>query len=122
MDTLRITIGEKIRDIRKRKGLTQQQLADKAQLMYQYIGAVERGTRNITLDSLAKIIAALDVDLDSILPLDEGTRDNLKSNEKNDGTILWRHHQLLKSRSIREVETLHRITKEIFSLIPDRKV
>ncbi|TMV45095.1 helix-turn-helix transcriptional regulator [Paenibacillus mesophilus] len=56
-------IGAKVRDIRKAKKLTQEQLADLAETHHSYIGAVERGERNVTIQSLEKIAVALDVDL-----------------------------------------------------------
>jgi len=46
---------------RKRKvlGLTQEELADKANLHRTYIGAIERGERNITIKSLSLLARAL---------------------------------------------------------------
>jgi len=41
--------------------LNQEQLAEKADLTYKYIGEVERGTVNISLDSLVRIAKALKV-------------------------------------------------------------
>ncbi|MNW42688.1 HTH-type transcriptional regulator PuuR [compost metagenome] len=62
MSDLRILVGERIRAIRKSKGLTQLQLAELSSLDDAYIGAVERGERNFTIDTLEKIHAALQVD------------------------------------------------------------
>jgi len=50
-----------IRHFRKEHDLSQEGLADKAGLDRTYISGVERGVRNITLDSLEMIIDALDV-------------------------------------------------------------
>ncbi|NHN29545.1 helix-turn-helix domain-containing protein [Paenibacillus agricola] len=46
MSNLRKLIGERIRITRKQRGLTQEELGERAQLKYSYIGAAERGTRN----------------------------------------------------------------------------
>jgi transcriptional regulator with XRE-family HTH domain len=54
-------VGQKIRVCRKDAGLNQEQLAEKADLTYKYIGEVERGTVNISLDSLVRIAKALKV-------------------------------------------------------------
>lgn len=62
MDVLS-NVGNRIRDIRKSKNLSQQQLADLARTHYSYIGDLERGNRNITLQSLEKIASALEVDI-----------------------------------------------------------
>lgn len=48
--------------IRKTKKLTQLQLAELSGLDDAYIGAVERGERNFSIDTLEKIVAALGVD------------------------------------------------------------
>jgi len=50
-----------ITKIRKEKGLSQESLAEKANLDRTYISGVERGIRNITLKSMDKIISALDM-------------------------------------------------------------
>lgn len=62
MQGLRNIVGERIRTIRKSKGLTQLQLAELSSLDDAYIGAVERGERNFTIDTLEKIHAALQID------------------------------------------------------------
>lgn len=56
-------VGQKIRACRKRAGLTQEELAEKASLSYKYLGEVERGYVNVSLDSLMRIAAALKVRL-----------------------------------------------------------
>jgi transcriptional regulator with XRE-family HTH domain len=61
MTTLRNSVGERIRAIRKAKGLTQQQLAELSGLDDAYIGSVERGERNFSIDTLEKILTGLNV-------------------------------------------------------------
>jgi len=61
MTTLRNSVGERIRAIRKAKGLTQQQLAELSGLDDAYIGSVERGERNFSIDTLEKIVLALKI-------------------------------------------------------------
>lgn len=53
--TLRKLMGQRIRQLRKSKGWTQQQLAEKSQMDYKYLGGIERGERNVTIDNLEKI-------------------------------------------------------------------
>lgn len=53
-----------IRVIRKERSLSQEDLADLSNLDRTYISGVERGVRNITLDSLETIILALDISID----------------------------------------------------------
>lgn len=55
--------GERIRDLRKAQGLSQEELAEKADLHYTYIGGVERGERNLSLKSIERIALALKMDM-----------------------------------------------------------
>jgi transcriptional regulator with XRE-family HTH domain len=53
--------GERVRELRKQKGLSQESLALACDLDRTYIGGVERGERNISLLNIYKITAALGV-------------------------------------------------------------
>lgn len=55
-----IKFGEKVREIRKEKGLSQEELAYKANLHRTYIGMIERAEKNITLINIDKIACALE--------------------------------------------------------------
>ena len=55
----RRTVGQQIRAYRREAGLTQEQLAEKASLSYKYLGEVERGVVNVSLDSLMRLAKAL---------------------------------------------------------------
>jgi transcriptional regulator with XRE-family HTH domain len=59
-------IAKKIKDIRKDKGISQEDLALKAGLNRAYIGYIERGERKPSVDTLAKIVKALRVALKSL--------------------------------------------------------
>lgn len=54
-------LGKAVLDRRKRAGFTQETLAEKADLSAKYIGEVERGKVNISVDTLARIARALRV-------------------------------------------------------------
>lgn len=58
---LRATLADNLRRLRKGQGLSQEALADKASLHRTFVGAVERGERNISLDNIGKLAAALAV-------------------------------------------------------------
>ncbi|MGB0523436.1 MAG: helix-turn-helix domain-containing protein [Flammeovirgaceae bacterium] len=55
-----VKFGEKVREIRKEKGLSQEELAHKADLHRTYIGMIERAEKNITLINIEKIAKALE--------------------------------------------------------------
>lgn len=52
-------LGERIRDARKQAELSQEELAEKADLNRNYIGEIERAEKKITLETLVKIAKAL---------------------------------------------------------------
>jgi transcriptional regulator with XRE-family HTH domain len=52
--------GEIVREKRKERGLSQEDLAHKADLHRTYIGMIERAEKNITLENINKIAKALD--------------------------------------------------------------
>lgn len=68
---LRRNVGLQIRSVRKANGLTQEELAEKAELSYKYIGELERGQVNVSIDSLQKIADALEREIGEFFPLPE---------------------------------------------------
>jgi len=58
-----IKFGERVRTLRKERGLSQEELSFKAELHRTYIGMIERAEKNITLINIEKIAKALDVDI-----------------------------------------------------------
>jgi transcriptional regulator with XRE-family HTH domain len=57
------TLGQRIRQRRKLRGWTQEELADTAELDRSYLGGVERGERNVTFTVLCQICIALGCDV-----------------------------------------------------------
>jgi transcriptional regulator with XRE-family HTH domain len=60
-------IGENVRKFRKQRGMTQEKLAEKANLHSVYISQVERADRAITIETLLKITKALGVKLRDVV-------------------------------------------------------
>ncbi len=65
MTTTRIrkAFGKKVRDLRKARGFSQESFADAVGLHRTYIGSIERGEQNVSIDNIAKIAKALKVKL-----------------------------------------------------------
>lgn len=63
--------GDRVRKLRKEKGLSQEELAFKADLHRTYIGMIERAEKNITLINIQKIALALNVELIKLFSSDE---------------------------------------------------
>ncbi|MEH2139043.1 helix-turn-helix domain-containing protein [Nostoc sp.] len=59
--------GKRVRDERLQRGLSQEELAEKAELHRTYIGMIERGEKNITLINIQKIAKALVITVDELL-------------------------------------------------------
>ncbi len=55
-------IAENVRRLRVKRSWSQEELADRCDLHRTYIGAIERGERNITVKTLFKIAEALGCD------------------------------------------------------------
>lgn len=55
--------GQRLRTLRKTNKLTQAQLAERIDVSTNFIGMVERGERNTTIDKVFKIAKALDITL-----------------------------------------------------------
>lgn len=56
-----IKFGNQVKKQRIKLNLTQEQLADKANIHRTYIGMIERAEKNITLTNIKKILAALEI-------------------------------------------------------------
>ena len=59
-------IGARIKEIRNKKGLTQEQLSEKMEINPKYLSSIERGCENPTLNTLIKLSESLEVDLGEI--------------------------------------------------------
>ena len=61
MKPLNEIFGLQVRRYRKKKGISQEELASISELHRTYIGAIERGERNVSLNNVEKIARSLDV-------------------------------------------------------------
>jgi transcriptional regulator with XRE-family HTH domain len=60
-------VGKRIRELRVARKVSQESLADDAGLHRTYMGSVERGERNISLENIVRIARALHVPPDELL-------------------------------------------------------
>lgn len=58
---IRENFGARVRELRLKAKLSQEELADQAELDRSYVGGVERGERNVSLVNIHKIARALKV-------------------------------------------------------------
>ncbi len=66
-ETLQTTLGTTIREIRQQLGISQEILAEWSDLHRTYIGGVERGERNVSLENIVRIARALKVSPSQLL-------------------------------------------------------
>jgi len=97
-------VGERIRAYRKNAGLTQEKLAEKADIHHTYVGQLERGEKNATLETIEKVAGALNLPLEVLFEaIVSGETDNAIAKEAYD---------LITSFSEKEQQTLLDLIKK----------
>lgn len=96
-------VGQRIRNYRKQRGLSQEKLAELCGCHPTYIGQIERGEKNATLESVEKIAAALNIGLATLFE---------KIGEKSD-SIPLKCYDFLSAKSKEEQEQLYSILMEM---------
>lgn len=111
MKNIYLQVGNKIRLYRKARNLTQEELGERLQIDQSYIGRIERGEVNITLDTLYKISSTLRVSPAQLLEGDEKVRDSKVKSE-----ILDKFDTLLIPLTNDELNGVYRLLKEALAL------
>lgn len=60
---IRLLVGKRVKELRNKLGISQEELADNCELDRTYITSVERGKRNISIVNIEKLAKALNVSL-----------------------------------------------------------
>ena len=106
MSEIAKTVGQRIRNYRMQKGLSQEKLAELAGCHHTYIGQLERGEKNATLESIERIAIALKLPLSKLFEK-LGGEDNATSD------IPLKCYDFLSAKSQDEQEHLYRILLEM---------
>ncbi|NRD78596.1 helix-turn-helix transcriptional regulator [Bacillus sp. BRMEA1] len=93
-------IGERLRLFRKRLGLSQEELDDRVSLHFTYIGQIERGEKNLTLESLEKILVGLEITFEELFH---------NVTPKGNKTVLAEIIENLEYRSLSDQKTVLRL-------------
>jgi len=107
METIYRSMGNRIRMERKRLKLTQEELAEKANISANFLGHIERGTKRPTLDTLKKIADVLQIpmaDLFATQPTYQLPSEDL---------FIKRFKSLIRDKKRKEKELVLRIAKMI---------
>ena len=59
VDMLYIMVGKRVRQLRLRRNLTQEQLAERAGISTSFLGHIERGSRKLSLETFYRLIRAM---------------------------------------------------------------
>lgn len=70
MSTLQERFGQKVRAVRKKKGVSQEKMAQLAGIDRTYASGIERGLRNVSLSTVEKLAKALGVKMARLMPDD----------------------------------------------------
>lgn len=105
-------VGERIKSLRKSKGLTQANLGEQVDLPQPYIGGIEKGERNISLDTLQKLLEALNITPAELFNSYENKLQNKETLE-----ILDRINESLSNRSTEEIKIVESFVQDILKTI-----
>jgi len=67
-DAIQKFLGKRIKSLRKKRGWSQEELAFRCHLHRTYVGAIERGERNISLKNIVKIARVFGVPVRNLFP------------------------------------------------------
>jgi len=99
-------IAHRLCQRRKALGLTQEQVANRANVHPTYIGQVERGEKNITVRKLSEICNALDYGLDELF-------ENMVTSNERETSIPYQCYLLISDQTEAEQKFLMEILKDI---------
>jgi transcriptional regulator with XRE-family HTH domain len=99
-------LGIRIREERQRLNLTQATLAEAIDISDTYMGAIERGERSLTLDTLVRLVKRLGVTIDYML--DDYVPDS-------DPNILAQFKQITDGQSLEHKQLAIKILRTVFS-------
>lgn len=108
MSNLRELVGIQIRSLRKSKGLTQQELAELSNLDDAYIGAVERGERNFSIDTLEKIMNGLQVQPMDLMRFEHNSKQEIKRQDAISQFIA-----MTSNLSIEQIDIIQNVNREL---------
>jgi transcriptional regulator with XRE-family HTH domain len=65
---IKVRFGQRLRELRQARGLSQEELAYRAGLHRTYVSSAERGERNVSLVNIERLAKAVDVDIREFFP------------------------------------------------------
>lgn len=99
-------LGKRIREERQRLHLTQAELAEAVDISDTYMGAIERGERSLTLDTLVRLVNRLGVTVDYMLS------DSVSDTDSN---IMEQFKQITDNQPLERKQLAIKVLRTIFS-------
>ena len=106
MSNIAKVIGQRIRNYRTAVGLSQEKLAELSGCHPTYIGQLERGEKNATIESIEKIASALNISLSKLFEQLGGQNDGSRN-------IPLECYEFLSAKTPEEQEQLFKILLEM---------
>ena len=106
MSELAKIVGQRIRNYRIQKGFSQEKLAELSGCHPTYIGQLERGEKNATLESIERITSALQISLSTLF-------EKIDNNNDDSRNIPLECYDLIASKSKGEQEQIYKILLEM---------
>jgi transcriptional regulator with XRE-family HTH domain len=103
------SLGERLKDLRQSRALSQEQVANIADVTPAYLGQVERGKKNITVKTLDKVCTALNISLTDFF-------NTGKEKDKNVDEVSNQILHQLTGKSKSEKQAVLRLIKLVFSI------
>lgn len=111
----RFDIGKKVRRERLRHGLTQEELAEKAEMSASFIGQVERGVKAVSIDTLERLSRVFGLKSADFL-----RENNALEPRRDEPSLEHKMAGLLKGYSLSEQKVVYQTLK--FMLRQNRKL
>lgn len=99
-----IDLGRRVKELRKKQHMTQEELAEKLDISASFLGHIERGTRVASLETLVKLCIALETDPNYLLAASTGSltrhipKDMPEDTRKQLAELFYQGYRILHSK------------------------
>ena len=99
-----IDLGRRVKELRRKQKMTQEELAEKLDISASFLGHIERGTRIASLETLVKLCIALDTDPGYLLAASTGSlarqypADMPEETRKQLAELFYQGYRILQSK------------------------
>lgn len=97
-------LGQRVKELRKKKNLTQEQLSEKMNVYQKQIGNIETGTTFTTMTNLEKLAEILGVEIKDLFDF---------GYNKSSQDLIQDINSMLNSATEKEVQLVYKIVKDI---------